>query len=811
MIGSELILILIVLLTSIITLGIISIIGYFLAPFFLEQRAKADDATYNSLLEDEAEGNQVISIQEKPMLTINPITGIYSIDFGENRALSEGLVKIRYKRNTYSSHPKIGEKALQLSNIEDSMQEDILGEYKATKLTWMIENKVIQTVFKEYTKNSFILFEQQFLEEFNEVSTGNFYDLSCIFPCFENRSPNRKIFTFRNDLFAPPTDKLEKPTTGPVMLYDNDLNTIILSSLNNFLLGVIKEKEGFIEFGIEGKITTIPKFFSNKSILVFGKGINNSFFQWGDILLRYYKTERKSAYTDPILSYLGFWTDNGAYYYYRTEKNLNYHETFNMIDSIAKKKKIPICYYQLDSWWYKKAYRWMPFRIIKLFIGGNMEWAPLEKNFPQGLEEFSKEIKKPLIAHNRWFAKKNFHFGHENFPHRIEKFWAHPTSIEFWEMIMKKCREWNIVTYEQDWLKNQFEHFKYLQENTDTGYKWLSDMATAAARKDVTIQYCMPTPAFFLQAMEFPAVTQIRCSQDYNARFPKSFYIPNFTQTCILSYALGIWPFIDCYLTSRESTRFFYKEKYPELSTLISILSAGIVGPADKAEFLDRELLMKTCRSDGLLLKPDRPATPIDRMFQPHRKYYIISTISQKKDLIWYYVCSINLYPSKIKDQSIKLSELGINENYVGYDYKTRKLNVLESNTSIKTQLSKNDFSYWILAPIHGEKVAFIGDTEKFITCSTKQFPKVNWIGEELVIEIDSLPTETVTLTFYAKNAPTKVTLEEKDIVKVDESLKTKQEGWIFSQSLNSLNVHLTMPSNKAKLRISFKIPYVMS
>ena len=46
----------------------------------------------------------------------------------------------------------------------------------------------------------------------------------------------------------------------------------------------------------------------------------------------------------------------------------------------------------------------------------------------------------------------------------------------------------------------------------------------------------------------------------------------------------------------------------------MALLSCGPVGPGDKAGSANKTLLMRTCRADGLLLKPGYPATPLDRV-----------------------------------------------------------------------------------------------------------------------------------------------------------------------------------------------------
>ena len=56
-------------------------------------------------------------------------------------------------------------------------------------------------------------------------------------------------------------------------------------------------------------------------------------------------------------------------------------------------------------------------------------------------------------------------------------------------------------------------------------------------------------------------------------------------------------------------------EADPELETLVSSLSAGPVGPADKVGLINVTRVMQTCRADGLLLKAATPAMQLDSTF----------------------------------------------------------------------------------------------------------------------------------------------------------------------------------------------------
>jgi hypothetical protein len=55
-------------------------------------------------------------------------------------------------------------------------------------------------------------------------------------------------------------------------------------------------------------------------------------------------------------------------------------------------------------------------------------------------------------------------------------------------------------------------------------------------------------------------------------------------------------------------------EVLPEREILIATLSTGPVSPGDAINYTNAERIMKCCRPDGLILKPDRPLTMINTL-----------------------------------------------------------------------------------------------------------------------------------------------------------------------------------------------------
>ncbi|MFW9879916.1 MAG: hypothetical protein ACFFG0_43135, partial [Candidatus Thorarchaeota archaeon] len=274
---------------------------------------------YNSKDFKKKKNLEPLPIQNKGgLVNFDDVQGTYSISFGAKRELINGILKIRHESHVYSnkSSSKDKSKLLKLISIDDNDDSDKLGEFKVIKAEYQLENlnKTVNISIKQYINQDFIIFELSIPNGLNNSSSSDYSEMVTFFPSFMNHSPNNTIFTYRNKKFSPPS-RMINITSAPVVFYDEDLNCFILSPLDGFLNTIIsKDKQNRINCGIQGRIKEIPKKFSQKFILLFGKGINKTMERLGDILLKYHNSQRKSLYANIVTSYIGYWTNNGGYY-----------------------------------------------------------------------------------------------------------------------------------------------------------------------------------------------------------------------------------------------------------------------------------------------------------------------------------------------------------------------------------------------------------------------------------------------------------------------------------------------------------------
>ncbi|MBD3353510.1 MAG: hypothetical protein GF364_18650, partial [Candidatus Lokiarchaeota archaeon] len=676
----------------VVIVGIVWMLLPYVFRFFVAPRF---DGSYKYSKDDfEEDGVTVKKVQvteqtNKFSFNLDKDSHIYNIKFGKDRELSNGIVRIHYDGDWYSTKPGRLEKKIMYRTEVESAEKPIQfkkmkGKFKKIIIEWTLEKTAIRLItkfhmFKDFVLDiadpdldygeaqkehfNFIIFELEFPDAMEDVATGKFDNPMMEFPNLKNLSPNKRMLSFKNGIFSPPTREGQS-TNAPRLYFDDDLNTFLITAMDDFIIHLNECNDSVIKCGMEGEINEIEEGYTSQYLLMFDKGINNTFNRMGDILRIYHQKSPKSMYMDDITSYLGYWTDNGAYYYYNPIKKKTISETLVEVNNHIKDIGLPIKYYDLDSWWYVKSVEdWKRTLLGGLgrllgggLYGGTIKWEPDPNTMHTEVKNLSELLGTPFIAHNRWYSELTPH--KDEFDFYVEGNKAICIDKEFWDMIMTNCENWNIKNYEQDWMNNQIRAFKLLREKTGVANQWLMNMGNAAIEHNRTIQYCMANPGMFLTSVKLDCVSHARAGGDYHPRWPRIYDYRFFAQTSILAYSLRIWPYKDVFRSSCEGI--INGEKMPEFMALVSNLSCGPVGPGDKIGKFGKDNLLKTCRNDGLLLKPDKSLTAIDKMFLPHLKYFIASTYSNISNYRWIYVLVNKLTIRQAKNPNVTLKDLNL-------------------------------------------------------------------------------------------------------------------------------------------------------
>jgi hypothetical protein len=581
----------------------------------------------------------------------------------------------------------------------------------------------------------------------------------------------RHQITFQMTPMAPPSLR-PIPSTGPIILFGDDRQTLVFSPLDRFFSAVVELKDGALHYGVQGEIAEIPAGFRQRFLWVEGRGIAATVRAWGGRMRAAHGRARTDRYADRGLSHLGYWTDNGGYYYYRTEPGMNEEDTLLAVKADADQRHIPYGYFQLDSWWYFKEQGngVLPWR-------GLIRWEPQPQMFPSGLASFQRRLGLPLILHNRWFAVQNDYRDRYSFADDPSSGMSLPLEGAIFDELIGAAKSWGAITYEQDWLAPQWSGITRLRDGIDHSERWLAGFHDAAARQGMTVQLTMAGPPHLMQALLLPEVTSIRTSIDYAPGAPPASFWPQFHTVNLVADALGQLPFKDNFRSGHPVG--------PQ-EALISIMSAGMVGPSDQIGQADPVLLARTCRSDGLLLKPDRPAVPLDAMFLPHQRPYSIATYSQRDLGRWTYLSAFHLargdedrraiedlhaavsydgvpleqmfvYPAAVTDWTVALAadlELDPDARWVVWDWRARSaLPVREGKFELSPIPDLDGWAHLVVAPVLSNGLALIGEADKLITLADRRFTGLAVEADTLAVTLSGVPGETIRLLAWDAEA----------------------------------------------------------
>lgn len=691
---------------------------------------------------------------------------------------------------------------LQILSQSHRFGHDILGSFEEYSLTYgQVQDIFMIGIIKVYD-DDFITFDQQFPNKLTGTSVENADSIISGFPTFkifdsqENAGAayshwiswyytdssiiqsslhpvNRRVLVapgFINPLFGEWNSNTSLQGgiggTGVTAIYDKEakVSSIFSSMVNPMVISQYSEGPGIVQYGIMGNVTEIPANFNIKTILsVSTQGVNKAMLKWGNILRRYYNkpdaTEARKK--DLTLQYLGFTTDNGAYYYYHTQNNSTYEDTILMIYDYAKSIGLPYHYILLDSWWYYKGTN-----------GGVSNWSAQTDLFPHGLEYVYEKTKWKIQAHNRYWAldnnySKNYGGSYEFIEDNIKQ-GSVPAEERFWyDLLSYPQKNWGLIVYEQDWLFNEFyQYVGQMLSNVNLARDWLLQMGKSAQANHLTIQYCMPYVRHIIQSLEVSVVTQTRASDDYVVSPYEGVDNWRIGGQSLLIDALGMAPSKDGYWSSTYQPGNPYGEDrfepYPRLQSAVTALSAGPVAIADGIGYSDVELIMKSCMKDGRLLQPSSPATMIDKVF--------LKSALPKADgpdgEVWFapsYVSHSRYGSLFVADLSESYSLFPQDVNY--NDASAQLFYVRESNNSldnifvwsnsrplVANKCGYSDFQVYSISPQLSNGWTFLGEITKWTAVSPARFKDIQILPDGLVVHSQGVALENIVVGFVSPN-----------------------------------------------------------
>ncbi|HTS17963.1 MAG TPA: hypothetical protein VMP11_10350 [Verrucomicrobiae bacterium] len=646
---------------------------------------------------------------------------------------TNGDYAVRGRQRGWTFHGSVG---CSVSDLTNAASRDAIGAYQELTFRW---GGQFAGSIRRYDDRPAVLFT---VDAPSGVSATN-----VAFPVFDALPSGLHGFSYAEKAFAPPSFSLEDNGT-PWVLFDDATNAVVISPAANFLVARMSgDGRTRIASGLNPEIGALPKPVTHRSLLVLGRGIGRTFDTWGRTLTDLSGKTRPAYDADLTLKYFGYWTDNGADYYYKYDQKLGYGGTLLKLAQRYRQEKIALGYMQLDSWWYQKstieadgkpgkekkaqdlpAGRWNRY-------GGILDYTADPDLFPDGLGEFQKGLGLPLVVHGRWVDRESPYQKQYKFSG------VAPIDPAYWEDRMAYLATNGVVCYEQDWLDRIYCNSE-LPRVVGSGDAFADGMAAASAKRGLSMQYCMGLPRHFLQGAKYSNLTTIRTSDD---RFEPGKW-RHFLYTSQLASALGIWPWCDVFKSSETG------------NMIVAVLSAGPVGTGDA---VGREVpgnIHLAARADGVLVKPDRPMVPTDAAYLrdalggpcaltawtctdhgDHRTLYAFAFAPGKGNADW----------------QIVPGTFGIGTAAYAYDITRKQGVLLPGGQAYRGSLLGRQYAAVIIAPIGPSGIGFLGDEDKIASTGKQRIAEIHETATTLTATVVAAPGEPVVkLHGYAEAAP---------------------------------------------------------
>ncbi len=621
--------------------------------------------------------------------------------------------------------------------VQTDRGKDRIGAYQQLTFTWQSGPSPLRGMIRLYERHAVVLFRYTYLKPTAPPSVA--------FPRFTSMPPHLDRFSYRNVPFAPPQFKLGQYGT-PWLLFDAKANAMVISPASHFIIAAMRgDGRHLMASGLNSQLSRVPAGFRQQTLMVVTPGIRDAWDIWGHALTALGGKRRPGNEADVTLKYYGYWTDNGAHYYYRFDPQLGYEGTLEAVIAQYRKEKIPVHYLQLDSWWYEKAYpgippgdttgRWNSF-------GGIMRYHADPTLFPQGLAAFQRAVGLPLVTHSRWISR------HSPYRREYRISGIAPIGMKWWNHITAYLESSGVVTYEQDWQSLIDQKSPAFHNTINTGEEFYDHMALACQRHGLTMQYCMALPCDFLQGSRYGNLTSIRVSDDRFSRWRWR----NFLYTSQLAESIGSWPWPDVY------------DSYEIDNLLLDALSAGPVGTGDALGAEDRRNILKVVRADGVIVKPDVPITPLDRMYVEdatprHARLgamaarslggrtrgadspFIASTWTADDNVRTAYVFAFSRSGKVHQTVTFSPEEAGTRGPVVVYNYFEHVVRPVGRGQKFSAMIGPGEAAYYIVAPVGPSGIALFGDRGKFVS-----------MGKERIASLQELPHAVRVRVLFATN-----------------------------------------------------------
>jgi hypothetical protein len=667
--------------------------------------------------------------------------------------------------------------------LEPFEGEDDLGRYRGVALRLGPAAPAIRTSVRAYAARPLLVFRCEAAREIGGLASGAFDRPRIAWPWLRpllrrpgGLPPGARGFGHQYTEFALPTfagaaldDFFLLPfrpaVVEPLFVTTAEGACLMLAPLDAFHEQVIavprdagRAADG-VRCGWHGDLDRVPAGFASELALFAGPGPRRVLDAWGALLRRRARTPERSRRADASLSHLSYWTDNGGAYWYRSEPGLDLATTLERTLGALREARVPVRCVELDSWFYPhEQSRPLNPGASDVPPTGAMAWEPRADLLPEGVSGLRRRLgEAPLVLHGRHFASASPYW--ERHPAWRDGERAHPAEPDaFFDELLGQAATWGAVQYEQDWLVESFLTVRGLREAPGRARAWHEALDRAAARHGLSLLWCMASPADFMQTVTLSRVAAIRTSGDYKYLVGNASLWTWFLHGSALARALGLLPFKDVFLSSRDGDG---RDGDPaaEVEALLSALSAGPVAIGDRLGRTDRALVLRTCREDGLLVKPDAPVAALERCYRAHAVLEPAPLLGEAWSLHpagrWIYLVALHAHrgsePLRFALALGELGELAPREPVLAWSWRSGACERIEPHGALQYQLAPGDWDYRILCPLMPGGIAVLGDPARYATAGDARLRAVRPTPDGVAFDVLGAPGEEVEISGWSE------------------------------------------------------------
>ncbi len=508
------------------------------------------------------------------------------------------------------------------------------------------------------------------------------------------------------------------PTGWPLALSAPDGRTLLVAPLEEFHEQTIGLNGGTVRCGWHGDLDQVPAGFTTELAVIAGPDLRACLGWWGALLRRRAGTVRPGRWPDALGTRPSYWTDNGAAYWYRTEPGLDPAGSIVAAVDDLRARGVPVGAVQLDSWWYPHE-TLRPFDTDEWIVPPTpmLAWEPRPDVLPDGVPALRRRLgDPPLVAHIRHLSSAAPIAA--ELPVHTDGPMAAPATPEAYERWLDQCVAWGIETFEHDWLVEAWFGVRPLRAVTGRARAWQEGIDRAARERGITLQWCMATPADMARTVTLTQVTSVRTSGDHGYIATPGQLWAWFCTTNALARALGLMPFKDVFRADPDVAG-----ANGEPEALLSALSTGPVGLGDRVGRFDPTLAARTCRADGVLIKPHVPVAATARSMTvgaASRSVLMVAECwSDHPAGRWAYVTTMRCSPVDAATTGmVSLADLGESSpsgDVVVWDWRAGTATRTGPDHSWSCTLRREEWTHHVVAPVLPGEVAVIGDVTKFV------------------------------------------------------------------------------------------------